>query len=107
MDYGRFNYVAQPGDNAHLIPMLGPYDRFAIEWGYTPVPGAATPEAEESALDAIAARQVADPMLRFGGETTSVTQSCSPTTATESQSMDGKLTTLSPALSLEGTISRI
>jgi len=26
MDYGRFNYVAQPGDNARLIPMLGPYD---------------------------------------------------------------------------------
>lgn len=68
MDYGRFNYVAQPGDGARLIPMLGPYDKYAIEWGYSPVPGAATPEAEKSALDAIAARQVADPMLRFGGE---------------------------------------
>jgi len=68
MDYGRFNYVAQPGDNAYLIPKVGPYDRFAIEWGYTPVPGSTTPEAEQSALDAIAARQITDPMLRFGGE---------------------------------------
>jgi hypothetical protein len=68
MDYGRFNYVAQPGDNAHLIPMLGPYDKFAIEWGYKPIPNAGTPEAEKSALDAIAARQALDATLRFGGE---------------------------------------
>ncbi len=68
MDYGRFNYVAQPGDDARLIPMLGPYDKFAIEWGYKPVPGATTPEAEKSVLDSIAARQVTDPTLRFGGE---------------------------------------
>jgi len=67
MDYGRFNYVAQPGDDARLIPMVGPYDKFAIEWGYKPIPGANTPEDETSALDAIAARQVDNPMLRFGG----------------------------------------
>ncbi len=68
MDYGRFNNVAQPGDNANLVPLIGPYDKFAIEWGYTPVPGATTPESEQSVLDAIAARQVTDPTLRFGGE---------------------------------------
>ena len=68
MDYGRFNYVAQPGDNARLIPIIGPYDRFAIEWGYKPFAGATTPDAERLSLDEIAARQVADPMLRFGGE---------------------------------------
>ena len=34
MDYGRFNYVAQPGDGARLIPIIGPYDDFAVEWGY-------------------------------------------------------------------------
>ena len=34
MDYGRFNYVAQPDDGAALIPMVGPYDLFAVEWGY-------------------------------------------------------------------------
>lgn len=68
MDYGRFNYVAQPGDDARLIPMLGPYDKFAIEWGYSPISGVTTPAGEKSALDAIAARQVTDATLRFGGE---------------------------------------
>ena len=68
MDYGRFNYVAQPGDNARLIPIIGPYDKFAIEWGYKPIPNASTPDAEKPALDEIASRQVTNPMLRFGGE---------------------------------------
>ena len=36
MDYARLNYVAQPGDNAYLLPRFGPYDFFAIEWGYRP-----------------------------------------------------------------------
>jgi len=68
MDYSRFNYVAQPGDNAYLLPRLGPYDYFAIEWGYTPIPGAQGCDAEWSELDKMAARQVDDPTLRFGGE---------------------------------------
>ena len=37
MDYARFNYVAQPGDNigpAGLFPRIGDYDRWAIYWGY-------------------------------------------------------------------------
>ena len=35
MDYARFNYVAQPGDNVkNLSPNIGPYDLLAIEWGY-------------------------------------------------------------------------
>ena len=68
MDYGRFNYVAQPGDNARLLPKLGPYDYFAIEWGYKPFPGYTTPDSEKPKLDEIAARQISDPTLRFGGE---------------------------------------
>lgn len=67
MDYGRFNYVAQPGDGASLIPIIGPYDKFAIEWGYKPIPAAKNPGDEKKVLDSIAARQVKDPMLRFGG----------------------------------------
>lgn len=39
MDYARFNYVAQPGDDACLMPLVGPYDKFAIEWGYRPYAG--------------------------------------------------------------------
>ena len=65
MDYGRFNYVAQPGDNARLLPLVAPYDKFAIEWGYKPLSGA-SPEADKAELDRIAARQVGNPMLRFG-----------------------------------------
>jgi hypothetical protein len=66
MDYGRFNYVCQPGDGAHLIPKIGPYDIFAVRWGYAPIPGAATPADEKPILDAWAADQVSNPKLRFG-----------------------------------------
>lgn len=65
MDYGRFNYVAQPGDNARLIPMIGPYDKFAVEWGYKPIPEAKTPEDELPILNKWASRQSDDPMLRW------------------------------------------
>lgn len=37
MDYARFNYVAQPEDSIapdDLIPRIGPYDEWAISWGY-------------------------------------------------------------------------
>src|SRR5437773_2385303 len=50
MDYSRFNYVAQPEDKidpADLIPRVGPYDKFATMWGYKPVDGASTPDAEK------------------------------------------------------------
>ena len=69
MSYGRFNYVAQPGDGVtQLIPQIGSYDRFAIQWGYTPIAGAESPEAERATLDRWAARQISQPWLRFGGE---------------------------------------
>ena len=67
MDYSRFNYVAQPGDGVkRTIGFVGPYDKFAIEYGYTPLPNAADPDAEKPRLDAILARQVGDARLRFG-----------------------------------------
>jgi len=68
MDYARFNYLVQPEDGippALLIPRIGPYDRFAIRWGYAPVAGAATPEAEGPTLDAWCKPQVDTPWLRF------------------------------------------
>ncbi len=69
MSYGRFNYIAQPGDGVtNLLPQVGPYDIFAIQWGYTPIPDAESPEAERATLDAWAARQISQPWLRFGGE---------------------------------------
>ncbi len=46
MDYARFNYVAQPEDGiTDLLPRVGDYDRWAIEWGYKPIYG--TKDAEE------------------------------------------------------------
>jgi hypothetical protein len=69
MSYGRFNYVAQPEDKVKgLIPKVGPYDYFAIEWGYKPVAGAASSDGERTELDKWAARQMDEPWLRFGGE---------------------------------------
>ncbi len=66
MDYGRFNYVAQPGDGARLIPKIGPYDEFAAEWGYRPIPEAGSPDAERPTLNEWARRQEENPWLRFG-----------------------------------------
>ena len=66
MDYARFNYVAQPSDNAVLIPTVSVYDSFAVNWGYRRVPGATTPESERPFLDSLARLQDANPMLRFG-----------------------------------------
>jgi hypothetical protein len=63
MDYARFNYVAQPEDNAGLMPGIGPYDHFAIEWGYRQYADA---DAEKEGLRALVAKQIDDPMLRFG-----------------------------------------
>jgi len=90
MDYGRFNYIAQPGDNARLIPKLGPYDLFAIEWGYKPIDGAKTPDDEKSALNLIATRQVTNPTVRFGSrENSNVFLSDDPTIQIEDLSNDG------------------
>jgi len=68
MSYARFNYVAQPGDGANLIPKFGPYDYFAIDWGYREFHSEMTCDDEWPMLDALAAHQAEDPMLRFGGE---------------------------------------
>jgi hypothetical protein len=69
MAYGRFNYVAQPEDGVTaLSPIIAPYDKFAIEWGYKPFPGVKKPEDEKKFLDEIAARQLQNPFLQFGGE---------------------------------------
>lgn len=63
MDYGRFNYVAQPGDGAALIPVVGPYDFFAVKWGYGQYE---SDEAETAGLAKLFDEQVKNPMLRFG-----------------------------------------
>jgi Met-zincin/Domain of unknown function (DUF5117)/Domain of unknown function (DUF5118) len=68
MDYSRFNYVAQPEDHIaveDLIPGIGPYDKFAIMWGYKPIPGAKATDDEKPTLDSWARMQDSQPWLRF------------------------------------------
>lgn len=64
MDYARFNYVAQPGDDACVMPLVGPYDKFAIEWGYRPFPGKDRYEERED-LRAMVVEMQEDPVYRF------------------------------------------
>ena len=80
MDYARFNYVAQPGDNAKTIGVLGPYDKFAIQYGYSTISAAKSPDDEVQTLDALLAKQVDHPELRFGG---TEFMGLDPTTQTE------------------------
>ncbi|MFL5539699.1 MAG: zinc-dependent metalloprotease [Longimicrobiaceae bacterium] len=68
MDYSRFNYVAQPEDRIALediVPRVGPYDKFAIMWGYKPIPGVRTPNEERPTLDRWAMMQDTVPWYRF------------------------------------------
>lgn len=67
MDYGRFNYVAQPGDGAELIPKIAPYDYFAIEWGYKEFLDTFSSKEDKPFLNKIAERQLTDEMVRFSG----------------------------------------
>jgi len=68
MDYARLNYVAQPGDgNVLFSRRLGPYDRYAIAWGYRVIEGANTPEEERPTLVAEIRAHENDPVYRFGG----------------------------------------
>jgi len=68
MDYSRFNYVAQPEDDIPpelLVPNVGPYDKFAVRWGYRPILDADTPEEERETLDEWARAQDTIPWFRF------------------------------------------
>ncbi len=66
MDYARMNYVAQPGDDAYMFPIVSIYDKFSIEWGYKPFPEAGSADEERPFLNEITARQEHEPMLLFG-----------------------------------------
>ncbi len=67
MDYARFNYIAQPGDEGvSLMPNVGPYDKYAVAWGYRPIPDAATPEDELMTLDKWILEKQGDPVYRYG-----------------------------------------
>jgi hypothetical protein len=66
MDYARFNYIAQPGDEGvALMPDIGIYDKYAISWGYRPIFGK-TAEEEKPILNKWIMDHAGDPMYRFG-----------------------------------------
>ena len=65
MDYARFNYVAQPGDDTCVYPALGPYDKFSIEWGYRHFPDTDR-YSEQEALRSMVVDKQRDPVYRFG-----------------------------------------
>jgi hypothetical protein len=67
MDYARFNYVAQPGDNigmAGMYPRIGDYDLWSIEWGYKLIPGK-TDEEEKDILNDWIKSRYSNSRLRF------------------------------------------
>lgn len=67
MDYTRYNYVAQPEDKGvRWVRMLGPYDSYAINWGYRYIPGADSPEAEKATLNQWISEKEGNPMYLFG-----------------------------------------
>ena len=68
MDYSRFNYVAQPEDRIPvnlLIPTVGPYDKYAIMWGYKPIANAKSPDQERATLEQWSRMQDSIPWYRF------------------------------------------
>ncbi|MGB0863205.1 MAG: zinc-dependent metalloprotease [Saprospiraceae bacterium] len=69
MDYARFNYIAQPGDNAALMPGIGIYDQHSIEWGYRPILDAKSAADEKSTLDKWIKAHEGDPKYFFGRQT--------------------------------------
>jgi hypothetical protein len=72
MDYARFNYVAQPGDDvgdAGMFPHIGEYDKWAIEWGYKWLPQFQSAKDEEGYLNKLVSTNLAqNPRLYFGTE---------------------------------------
>ena len=67
MDYARQNYIAQPGDeNIRFIRKIGPYDRYAVNWGYRIIPEADTPKEENPILDKWIREKAGNPIYRFG-----------------------------------------
>ncbi len=71
MDYARFNYVAQPEDNITregIMPHVGDYDKWAIEWGYKWLPQYKTAAEEAVYLQNLTTERLKNKRLWFGTE---------------------------------------
>jgi hypothetical protein len=60
----RYNYVAQPGDNVPPERRIGMWDKFAVMWGYRPIPEAATPQEELETLNQWIVERADQPWFR-------------------------------------------
>ena len=79
MDYARFNYVAQPGDEGvSMMPNVGPYDKYSINWGYRPIFDVSA-TGEKPILDQWILEKAGDPIYRFGAQQWSVIDPSSQT----------------------------
>ena len=72
MDYARFNYVAQPGDEGVALmpsdwdtPNVGVYDIYSVKWGYKPILDVSE-EEEKSVLRSWIREKENDLTYRFG-----------------------------------------
>jgi len=67
MDYARFNYVAQPGDGVtNLMPDIGAYDKWSVQWGYSALLDADSPDAERETLNQWVLDRAGDPLYFYG-----------------------------------------
>ncbi|GIV31230.1 MAG: glutaminyl-tRNA synthetase [Saprospiraceae bacterium] len=67
MDYARFNYIAQPGDEGvQLHPRIGEYDYWSIIYGYRPIPEASNADEERPILNQWIKERAGNPLYRFG-----------------------------------------
>ncbi|RDC56903.1 DUF5117 domain-containing protein [Pedobacter chinensis] len=73
MDYARFNYIAQPGDGVtKLHPQIGEYDKWAIKWGYSWIPGDKTAEQEKEVLNQWTLKNAGNPLYFYGRQGTTL-----------------------------------
>lgn len=69
MDYARFNYVAQPEDGiSHdgIFPRINDYDKWAIQWGYTPMLDARDEDEDHRLLEPMTAKAQQNKRLWWG-----------------------------------------
>ena len=72
MDYARFNYIAQPGDNVtEITPQIGVYDKYAIAWGYRWL-DTRDPHQEFETLSAWIRKHENDPLYHYGEQQSSM-----------------------------------
>ena len=69
MDYARFNYIAQPGDGVtSLMPDVGTYDKWSVQWGYTVLLDAESPDDERAVLNEWVKDRADDPLYFYGAQ---------------------------------------